>query len=202
MSSKAGADGEEPGARGGERGRCSSSVEARQVPSSRSQPAVHLRHLDRSQREVTCGAQVPRPRSRGLWSGGSLVTSPHPSEDQPLRSCLSKQTGTTGQVPAWGPRTGAAEPEFKLIPALSSDLLSTYCVPGARPRAAGGRTLTHSELSLHVPPLPSRSPSQPHATMWLRWLQSFPAPPPDWKGPWELMGVSQLMAGCEPSSIY
>ena len=127
---------------GGERGHCSSSMEARQVPRVWSQPAVHLPHPDRSQQEVTCGIQIPRSRSHRLWARGSLVTS-----QIPLRTSFSYYVSANslgeGQVPAWGPRTGVAEPEFKLIPALSSVLLSTYCVPGTWPLAAVRRTLTY-----------------------------------------------------------
>lgn len=107
------------------------------MPRVQSRPAVHLPHPDRSQSEANCGAQVPRSQS-GRLGQVRLVTSPNPHPcpmglaSLPL---LSQQTGweRVKFLP------GVPEPDCKVIPAFSSDLLRTYCVPGAQPSAAMGR---------------------------------------------------------------
>lgn len=108
-------------------------------PEPQSQVAVHLPHQDRSQREVNCGAQVP-------GSGPGAASSPPqiPPRTLQVRALqvhltslplyASANSPGKGRVLARGPRAGVAEPEFKPIPALSSDSLSTYCVPGTQLR--------------------------------------------------------------------
>lgn len=102
-----------------------------------------------------------------LWARCSLITSPNPSEDpadadstggsyQPPLLCLRKQSGK-GSGSCRGSRDGVAEPEFKPIPALSSGLLSTYCVPGTQ--LLWGDSEPTRSLRFISHPLPSHTSS-------------------------------------------
>lgn len=82
--------------------------------------------------------RFPDPRAAGSVRCGSLPPQiPLRTLSMGLASLplLSQQTGweRVKFLP------GVPEPDCKVIPAFSSDLLRTYCVPGAQPSAAMGR---------------------------------------------------------------
>lgn len=84
-------------------------------------------------RRLIVALRFPDPGAAGSGPGAASSSPQIPVDGSYLPFYVSAKRLGEGQVLTWGPRAGTAEPEFKLIPALSSDLLSTYCVPGTQP---------------------------------------------------------------------